>query len=129
MSNIKLEKNEVFYHKDLNKLICCSDEYFNMCHNKDEYNVHLKSKIKRYTIDNSGEFHTGNFKMNNQWKSFIVVNSKFGGGGTGHGMYDIYEDAWQVYCSPIENNNIIIKFHQLTTSFAHTIDKVEIIKE
>ena len=127
--NTKLDKGELFYHPDLNNLICCRDEFFNSCYNEDDYNAHLKNDKLFYTVDNSGKFHTTNYKYLNDWKEFIVVASNWGGGGTGHGIFDVYPDAWEVYCSPLENEKALIKFYQKTYCFAYTIEKVTLIKK
>lgn len=127
MSNTKLEVGEVFYHKDLNKLILCRDEYFNLAYDRKDQESHLKNKIKYYTVDNSGKFHTTSYKLDNNWDRFVVVKSQYGGGGTGHGPHDIYPDAWEVICSPINDLSIQIKFHQQTNCYAHTIEKVQIL--
>lgn len=126
MSSKKLKTGERFYHSDLNKLILCRDEYFNHVYDKETAEKHQNNDIKYYTVDNSGKFHTTNYKFNNNWKEFIVVNSKFGGGGT-IGKYDLYPDAWEVYCKPINVDNVLIKFHQLTNCFTHKIDEVTLI--
>jgi len=123
----KLEIGERFYHSDLNKLILCRDKYFNHVYDEKTAKQHVKNEIKYYTIDNSGPFHSTNYKFDNDWKEFVVADAKFGGGGTGMGPHDIYPNAWEVYCKPINVDGILIKFHQQTNCFAHTIDKVTII--
>jgi hypothetical protein len=122
----KLTKGEKFYHKDLNHLICCRDKYFNLCYSDETYDIHLKSDIKRYHPDNSGEFYTMPYKFDNIFTEFIVIDSGWGGGSSGH---DSYPDAWQVYCSPLERKDIIIKFHQQTNCFAYTINEVILIED
>ena len=124
MSNKQLQIDEKFYHPDLNLLICCRDIHFNKCYDDETYTSHLKDYKRRYIIDNSGPFHTSYYKFKNDWKEFIVIDAKFDGGSSGH---DPYPDAWVVYCSPIEDPNVIIKFHQLTHCYAHTIDEVNLI--
>ena len=126
MSKTKLEKGEIFYHADLNKLLLCRDEYFNHVYNEESAKEHLRNKLKYYTVDNSGQFHTTKYKFYNDWKKFIVVDAKFGGGGTGMGPHDIYPDAWEVYCKPVDVDGVLIKFHQQTNCFAHTINKVKL---
>jgi len=111
MSNKQLQIDEKFYHPDLNLLICCRDIYFNKCYDDETYTSHLKDYKRRYIIDNSGPFHTSDYKFKNDWKEFIVIDAKFDGGSS----------------SPIEDPNVIIKFHQLTHCYAHTIDEVNLI--
>lgn len=123
----KLERGEKFFHKDLNKLICCRDKHFNHCYDEGDYNKHLIDTTLHFTVDNSGSFHTSQYRLKNDWKEFIVIWSNYGGGGTGMGPHDIYPDAWQVYCSPVDHPNVLIKFHQETNCFAHTIKKVQLL--
>lgn len=120
MESNKAVINDIIYHKDLNKLICCRDNYFNLCYDDETFQEHLTSKIKYYTLDNSGGFHTSDYKFNNTWEAFKVISAKFGGGSESQG----YPDAWNVICSPLDNPNVLISFNQLTNCFAHRLDTV-----
>lgn len=127
--DIKLEIGEHFYHESLNNLILCRDKYFNHVYNDENLKIHKNNSVKYYTIDDGPtSHHTTKFKYKNNWKDFVVVNAKYGGGSnTSH--YNNYPDSWQVYCKPIGIDNVLIKFNQETNCYAHTINKVEIIKK
>jgi len=124
MKTDKLQDDQKFYHSDLNKLVCCRDKFYNMCYSDEDYVKHTENKLRYYTLDNSGEFYTSRHKQENNWKEFIVIDSRYGGGSTG---YDSYPDAWEVICQPINEHEVRIKFHQKTNCYAHTIGEVELL--
>jgi hypothetical protein len=129
MNTQKLKKGNKFYHPDLNHLLMCRDRYFNHVYDKKDSLKHVENKIKYFTVDNSGQFHTTNYKSSNNWKEFIVVRARYYGGGFGYGPNDVYPDAWEVVCKPVGVEGVLIKFNQETNCYAHTINEVFEIKK
>jgi hypothetical protein len=123
MKTEQAKVGDIIYHEDLNSLVCCRDKFFNHCLWDEHHQEHLSNPFRYYTVDNSGPFHTSSCKLNNTWEKFTVISARYGGGGGGTFGND-WPNAWQVLCSPIDNDNIVIAFNQMSTSFAHTIDEV-----
>jgi len=125
MPKKEIKVGDIIYHKDLQKLLCCRDKYYNHVYDKTTFKEFNKNKIKYYTPDNSGDFHTTQFKKLLTADKFVVINIYQGGGGTGMGCHDIYPEAANIVCQPINNKEIFIKFHTNTNCYAHTINTNE----
>lgn len=81
-----------------------------------------------YKLNSECHTHLVYDKMNYAF-GYHAIFCGDGGGGTGHGPYDVYPDAWQVICSPVNDLSVQIKFHQETNCFAFTIKEVQILTE
>lgn len=123
--NLKI--NDIIFHEDLNKLILCRDEHFNLVYDHEDFKKHQSSKIKRFTVDNSGHLYTTNFKAHNNYKKFKVLKLYSAGGGYGHGPNDYFPDCINVECCPIEDENYIIHFHANTNCYAHSLNNIKVI--
>lgn len=63
----------------------------------------------------AGEAKNKSFKI--EEGDFIVVDTSFEGGGTGHGPHDVYPDGHRVYCKKLKNgkydkNGVEVNFYQ-----------------
>ena len=56
---------------------------------------------------------------------YIVYDTTYDGGGTGHGPHDIYPDGHHVFCRQISNRDIKIDFYQ-SGAFTAMIEEDEI---
>ena len=124
MNPKKLEKGDRFYHPALNTLLACRDAKFNLVYNEEDLIKFENGGIRHYLPNNSGRFYSTDYVYCNDWKVFEVIKSELGGWGSGQGVNDVYPDAWQVYCRPVDNETVIIHFNQLTTCMAYTIPEV-----
>lgn len=58
---------------------------------------------------------------------FLVIDAEFTGGGTGHGPYDVYPDAWHVTAKKVYDGKPVgrsVKFTQNTNNYSDCIDGV-----
>jgi len=124
-----MKEGDIIFHEDLNNLILCRDKYWNLVYNDEDLAKFNDSEVKRFTVDNGGEFHTSRYEEGNTFNQFKVLSIDLGKDGYGHGYNDVYPAATNVVVCPVEDENYLIHFYTNTNCYAHRIDmdKIEII--
>lgn len=126
MKSKKFSVGDIIYHPDLNKLLCCRDEYFNLCYNAYDFEKYLRNDHKRYyTVDNSGKFHSTNYKQINDFKRFKIIKIDTEINSTRH---DPYPDCTFITCTLQNNSVFVVGFRLDIDCIAHSIKSNEIQK-
>ena len=123
----KLNVGDIIFHKDLNSLLLCRDEFFNLAMVGYPEEWTTKDGYTRYVPNNSGEYHQGDYKVTNDFTKFIVKESFIHPGSDSYYSHPPYPI---IICHPISDDQYIIQVNLDNNFLDHTINtnRIKILK-